>query len=64
MQDLLHKILAKHTNQSPEKIADDFDRDFFMDAKSAVEYGIVDEVLTPEELEEQTKAEDSDETEE
>ena len=64
MQDLLHKILAKHTKQSPEKIADDFDRDFFMDAESAVEYGIVDEVLTPEELEEQTKAEGSDEAEE
>jgi ATP-dependent Clp protease protease subunit len=46
MQDLLHHILSKHTGQSVEKIADDFDRDYFMDAHKAVEYGIIDEVLT------------------
>lgn len=46
MQDLLHKILAKHTHQTVEKIADDFDRDYFMDAEKAVEYGLIDEVLS------------------
>jgi ATP-dependent Clp protease protease subunit len=61
MQDLLHNILSKHTGKSVEKIADDFDRDFFMDAKSAVEYGIVDEVLTLEELEGKNEAESGDE---
>ncbi len=45
MQDLLHNILARHTGQTAEKIADDFDRDYFMDAHRAVEYGIIDEVL-------------------
>ena len=45
MQDLLHRILAKHTGQTVERISDDFDRDFFMDAESAVEYGLIDEVL-------------------
>jgi ATP-dependent Clp protease protease subunit len=54
MQDLLHRILAKHTGQTVEKIADDFDRDFFMDAHTAVKYGIIDEVLTPERAEEET----------
>jgi ATP-dependent Clp protease protease subunit len=49
MQDLLHNILAKHTQQSPEKIAEDFDRDFFMTPQQAVEYGLIDEVLGPEE---------------
>jgi ATP-dependent Clp protease protease subunit len=49
MQDLLHKILAKHTEQTVEKIADDFDRDFFMDAPQAVKYGLIDEVLASEE---------------
>jgi ATP-dependent Clp protease protease subunit len=49
MQDLLHNILAKHTDQTVEKIADDFDRDFFMDAHQAVEYGLIDEVLVTEE---------------
>ncbi|MGQ9600557.1 MAG: ClpP family protease [Anaerolineae bacterium] len=48
MQDLLHNILSKHTGQSVQKIADDFDRDYFMDPYQAVEYGIIDEVLTPE----------------
>ena len=45
MQDLLFTILSRHTGQPVEKIAEDFDRDYFMDARRAVEYGIVDEVL-------------------
>lgn len=45
MQDLLHQILARHTGQTVQKIADDFDRDYFMDAHKAVEYGLIDEVL-------------------
>jgi ATP-dependent Clp protease protease subunit len=50
MQNLLHELLAKHTGQTVKKVADDFDRDRWMSAKDAVEYGIVDEVLTlPEE---------------
>jgi ATP-dependent Clp protease protease subunit len=50
MQNLLHELLAKHTGQTVKKIADDFDRDRWMSAEEAVDYGIVDEVLTlPEE---------------
>jgi ATP-dependent Clp protease protease subunit len=45
MQDLLHQILARHTGQTAEKIAEDFDRDYFMDAANAVEYGLIDQVL-------------------
>jgi ATP-dependent Clp protease protease subunit len=53
MQNMLHQLLAKHTKQPVEKIADDFDRDRWMSAEEAVEYGIVDEVLMiPEEKEE------------
>jgi ATP-dependent Clp protease protease subunit len=53
MQDLLNRILSVHTGQTPEKIADDFDRDHFMDAREAVEYGLIDEVLvTPGEEQE------------
>ena len=48
MQVLLHNILAKHTGQTVEKIGDDFDRDFFMDAAQAVDYGLIDEVLSSE----------------
>ena len=60
MQDLLHVILAKHTGQDVEKIADDFDRDYFMDAGKAMEYGIIDEVLATE----GAKEDDKDEKEE
>jgi ATP-dependent Clp protease protease subunit len=45
MQALLKGIVAKHTGQTVERITKDFDRDYFMDATGAVEYGIVDEVL-------------------
>ncbi len=56
MQNLLHKLLSKHTGQPVEKIADDFDRDRWMSAEDAVEYGIIDEVLkTPEETREDGK---------
>ena len=58
MQDLLFAILSKHTGQDAAKIAEDFDRDRFMDARRAVEYGIVDEVLggEPEKKETPDKA--------
>ena len=45
MQDLLHGILSKHTGQTVEQVAEDFERDRFMDAHGAVDYGLVDEVL-------------------
>jgi ATP-dependent Clp protease protease subunit len=61
MQDLLHGILAKHTGQPADKIADDFDRDFFMDAQSAVDYGLVDEVLILDEEQEEDAAESTEE---
>ena len=45
VQNKIREILAYHTGQSIERITQDFDRDYFMDAPGAVEYGIVDEVL-------------------
>ena len=42
----LNQIINKHTGQSLERIKRDTDRDFFMSAKEALEYGIIDEVLT------------------
>jgi len=41
----LNKILAKHTGQNLKKIEEDTDRDYFMDAKQAVAYGLVDKIL-------------------
>jgi ATP-dependent Clp protease protease subunit len=45
LEDMLHHLLAHHTGQTVEQIAADFDRDRFMNAEEAVEYGLVDSVL-------------------
>jgi len=37
--------LSKHTSQTIEKIARDSDRDYYLNAEQAVEYGLVDEIL-------------------
>lgn len=50
VQDKLRKILAHHTGQSIEQISRDSDRDFWMDADQAVEYGLVDRVHGTESL--------------
>lgn len=42
---ILNGILAEHTGQPLEIIERDTDRDFYLDAKGAVEYGLVDQVL-------------------
>lgn len=44
-RDVINKVLAEHTGQTMERIARDTDRDFYMNAEEAVEYGIVDEIL-------------------
>lgn len=41
----LNEILAKNTGQTVEKVADDTERDNFMDAKEALEYGLIDEIV-------------------
>ncbi len=47
MRDSLNRILAKHTGQDHERIQRDTERDYFMGALDAKEYGLVDEVLEP-----------------
>ena len=45
MREDLNRILANHTGQNIKKITKDTDRDYFMSAQEAVEYGIIDRVL-------------------
>lgn len=45
LRDEINKILSAHTGQPLDKIEKDTDRDYFMSAKEAKEYGIVDEVI-------------------
>jgi len=46
MQDKIRHIIAEHTGQPVEKVAHDTDRDFYLSAEQAVEYHIVDEILS------------------
>jgi ATP-dependent Clp protease protease subunit len=45
IKDKLNELLAKHTGQNLKKVSKDTDRDYFMSATEALEYGIIDNVL-------------------
>lgn len=45
IRERLNKILAKHTGKDLAKVEKDTDRDFYLDAKEAKEYGIIDKVI-------------------
>jgi ATP-dependent Clp protease protease subunit len=47
MKDLLNSMLAADTGQSVERVNKDTDRDFIMSPEEAVEYGLIDEVISP-----------------
>jgi ATP-dependent Clp protease protease subunit len=59
-REVLNQILAEHTAQPIDRIAKDTDRDFYMTAQEAKEYGIVDDILTKQKAEQE---EDEDEEE-
>lgn len=46
LRNSIYEILAKHTGQTFDRIKTDSDRNFYMSAEQAVEYGLVDELLT------------------
>jgi len=52
-QQIIRELLAADTGQTIERIASDFDRDLFMDPTQAKNYGIIDEILTRESLQQQ-----------
>lgn len=43
----INQIISERTGQSVEKVAQDSDRDYFMNAQEAKDYGIIDEILIP-----------------
>jgi ATP-dependent Clp protease protease subunit len=45
LREELNAILAKHTGQPLERIAQDTDRDYFMSGEEAKDYGLVDQVI-------------------
>ncbi len=54
-RDMLNQILSEHTGKSVEQIAKDADRDFFLTAEAAKEYGLVDQLLAKQEIETEEK---------
>ena len=55
-QDLIKDIIVRHTGQPMDKVTHDTDRDFYLNPEQAVEYGIIDEILSkPTEEEAKTK---------
>jgi ATP-dependent Clp protease protease subunit len=46
IRERLNQIMATHTGQPLEKVQDDTDRDNFMNASQAIEYGLIDQVLS------------------
>jgi ATP-dependent Clp protease protease subunit len=44
--EIIRNIISNHTGQPVERITKDFDRDFYLDAQGAKDYGMVDELLT------------------
>jgi len=49
IREKLNEILAHHTGKPVEKIKADTERDYFMSPEEALEYGLIDRVLYPEE---------------
>ena len=57
LREKLNEIFVHHTNQSLEKIEKDTDRDYFMSAKQAKDYGLIDHVVELRELKDADKEE-------
>ena len=51
LQDKVRNILSEHTGQTYERVARDTDRDYYLSAEQAMEYGMVDEILTGQKAE-------------
>jgi ATP-dependent Clp protease, protease subunit len=50
LRQVLNEILARHTGQSLERIKQDTDRDYYLSAQQAVEYGLADEIMEFDEI--------------
>jgi len=55
MQDIIRQIISSHTGQAYDRVARDTDRDYYLNADQALEYGIIDEILAKAKPEEAAK---------
>ena len=56
LRDALYSILSKHTGQPLDRIKTDSDRNYYLSAESAVQYGLIDEILSPSDSEDASKS--------
>lgn len=54
-RDTINNILAKHTGQDIERVRKDTERDFFMSSEEALDYGIIDKIITRREAQDHLK---------
>ena len=59
IKELVHRILADHTGQPLKKIQEDTERDYFMDSQEALEYGLIDKVITERQIPGESKDKES-----
>jgi ATP-dependent Clp protease protease subunit len=45
LKDMVKEIISKHTGQKPSKVGNDIERDYYMTAREALEYGMIDKIL-------------------
>ena len=55
----MNRMMAEMTGQPEERVAQDAERDYFMDAKEALEYGVIDEIFQPRAASEEKDAKDA-----
>jgi ATP-dependent Clp protease, protease subunit len=61
-KEILNEILARHTGKTVEAVAHDTDRDYWMSAREAVEYGLADRVMSRQEHEHQMEVQEKSES--
>ena len=52
---IIHRIIAESTGQPMEKVSEDTERDFFMDSEAALQYGLIDKIITEREIQSESK---------
>ena len=53
IREILNEILSEHTDRTIEEIEEDVERDYFMNAEEAKDYGIIDDIITRSELQDE-----------
>ncbi|MBW1801200.1 MAG: ATP-dependent Clp endopeptidase proteolytic subunit ClpP [Deltaproteobacteria bacterium] len=51
----IHRIIANSTGQPLDKVGEDTERDYFMDSEAALQYGLIDKIITEREIQSESK---------